>query len=200
MLDAPVRANLKMCQKLLKTIFLVQLQWSGPLKNNLYWQKRHIMLRQKCGVAYMKQDMNYLLFTDETRATLDGPDGLSKGWVGIGAKLQNHFWCHQAGGGVMLWARIINKMLIGPVIVLTNVKINSAAYCELLSEWLFPWLEDQSLSLRKKIMFIQDNVPSHSAKATQQYLALLWFKDNNFMIWPPNLPDLNPTDNFWSII
>ena len=32
----------------------------------------------------MKQDMKYVLFTDETRAALDGPDGWSKGWVGIG--------------------------------------------------------------------------------------------------------------------
>ena len=82
-------------------------------------------------------------------------------------------WC-------TLWAGIVDEQLIGPVKVPAGVKINSAAYCELLSEGLFPWLKDQSLSLRKNIMLMQDNVPSHSAKATQQYLASKFaiFKSN----------------------
>ena len=49
-------------------------------------------------------------------------------------------------------------------------------------------------------MLMQDNAPSYSAKATKQYLALLGFKYNNLMIWQPNSPDLNPIENFWSII
>ena len=83
--------------------------------------------------------------------------------------------------------------------VLAGVKINSAAYCKLLSEGLFPWLEDQSSSLRKKIMFMQDNAPSHSTKATKQYLASLGFKDN-LMLWPLNLPDINPIENFGPLL
>ena len=67
-------------------------------------------------------------------ATLDGPDGWPIGWVGIGAKLHNRFRCHQGGGGVMLWDGIIDNQLIGSVMVPAGVKINSAAYCELLSE------------------------------------------------------------------
>ena len=110
--------------------------------------------------------MKYVLFTDETRATLDGPDGWSKGWVGIAAKLHNRFRRHQGGCGAMLWVKIIENQLIGPVMVPVGIKIDFAAYCELLSEGLFPWVEDQSLSLRKKIMFMQDNSLSHSAKAT----------------------------------
>ena len=121
-------------------------------------------------------------------------------WVGIGAKFHNRLWCHHGGGCVMLWARIIDNQLIGPVMVLAGVEINSAAYCELLSERLFPGLEDQFLSLQKKIMFMQDNALSYSAKATKQYLASLGFKDNNLVIWQQNSPDLNPIVNFWPII
>ena len=66
----------------------------------------------------------YILFTDETRAALDVPDGWSKCWVGIGAKLHNCFWHHQGGGGVMLWARIIDNQLISPVMVPAGVSSN----------------------------------------------------------------------------
>ena len=153
MLDAPVRAYLKMlaskmCQKLLETVFLVQWLWSGPLKKKPLLPKKHIMLRHQWGQAYMKQDMKYILFTDETSATLHGPDEWSKGCVGIGVKLHNRFRCHHGRGSVILWDGIIDNHLIGPVKVPAGVKINSAANCELLSDGLFPWLEDHSLSLR----------------------------------------------------
>ena len=60
------------------------------------------MLRFQLGLAYMKQDMKYVLFTDETSATLDSPDEWSKGWVGIGAKLHNRFRRHIGGGGTRI--------------------------------------------------------------------------------------------------
>ena len=70
--------------------------------------------------------MKYVIFTDETRATLDGPDGWSKGWVGFEGKLHHRFRRHQGYGGAMLWAGIIDNELVGPIMVREGVKINNS--------------------------------------------------------------------------
>ena len=162
--------------------------------------KRHMQLRVNWARSYMTQDMKIVLFTDETRATLDGPDEWSKGWFGFGGKLHHRVRRHQGGSGVMLWAGIINGELVGPTMVHDGVKINSANYCPLLDDCLVPWLDDQTLGLRKKLIFMQDNTPSHSARAMKEYLAALGFKNKNLMMFTPNSPDLNPIENFWPII
>ena len=55
-------------------------------------------------------------------------------------------------------------------------------------------------SSNRHMTFVQDGAPSHAAKATQA-----WCKRNlpNFIekaSWPPNLPDINPVENRWSIM
>ena len=51
----------------------------------------------------MKTDMKMVLFTDETWATLDGPDGWGKGWVKNGQERHICFRRQQGGGGIMIW-------------------------------------------------------------------------------------------------
>ena len=115
--------------------------------------------------------------------------------MGVGEKIHQRFRRHQGGVGLMLWAGIINDEFVGPIKVRDGVKINAASYCDLLDEVLVPWLDNQTLALCKKLVFMQDNAPAHSARVTKQYLADLGIKDKNLMIWPPNSPDLNPIEN-----
>ena len=93
--------------------------------------------------------------------TLDGPGGWSKGWVGVGGKINQSFRRHQGGVGLMLWAGIVNDELVGSIIVRDGVKINAASYCDLLDEVLVRWLDNQTLALCKKLVFMQDNAPAH---------------------------------------
>ena len=84
--------------------------------------------------------------------------------------------------------RITGDRLVGPIKVPEGVKVTSAACCNLLNESLVPWLDDISLSLLRDFVCMHDNAFSHSARATQAFLATLGIQDEKLMIWPPHLP------------
>ena len=43
--------------------------------------KQHKQRRVEWAKKYMKLDFSQVVFSDEYRATLDGPDGFAKGWI-----------------------------------------------------------------------------------------------------------------------
>lgn len=55
-----------------------------------------------------------VIFTDESRVTLDGPDGWSKGWIFRDREPPSRLRRQQGGGGIMIWAGIVNDQVIGP--------------------------------------------------------------------------------------
>lgn len=168
---------------------------SKPPLNQTNMKKR-IAWAQK----YMKTDFQQVLFTDESRATLDGPDGWAKVWSPKGDPMPYRIRRQQGGGGVMFWAGIVGDELLGPFRVPDSVKLTSQTYIQFLEEHLSPWLDDLPLLRRRRLTFMHDNAPSHAAKATKSYLESLWIKDETLMTWPPCSPDLNPIENFWSIL
>ena len=84
-----------------------------PKKNPLP-TTRHKTLRIDWTKTYMKTEMKHVLFTDELRATLDGPDGWSRGWVIRGDQYPTRIRRQQGGGGVMLWAGIVGDEPVVP--------------------------------------------------------------------------------------
>ena len=107
---------------------------------------RHKRLRMEWSKRYMKTDMNLVLFTDESRATLDDPNGWAKGWVYNGDTCHSRMRRQQGGGEVMIWAGIIGDELVGPFRVPDGLKLTAATYCEFLKKALEPWLDDLPLS------------------------------------------------------
>ena len=73
-----------------------------------------------------------------------------------------------------------------------GVKISAAAYIDILSQNLIPWLK--STHPNGNYVFHQDGAPAHTAKKTQAWLAESIEKFIPKSLWPPSIPDLNPHD------
>ena len=62
----------------------------------------------------MRTDFSKVLFTDETRVTLDGPDGWSKGWVAQGCVSSSREIKAPTSGFIIIWAGITEGTMGGP--------------------------------------------------------------------------------------
>ena len=73
-------------------------------------------------------DFKTAIFTDECRATLDGPDGWSKSWLREVVPLPARMRRQQGGGGVMFWSGIVGNIFVGPFKRPEEVKLSFNTY------------------------------------------------------------------------
>ena len=161
-------------------------------------RKIHKEKRVKWAKQYMKLDFHRVVFTDECRASLDGCDGWARGWLLHGTSSPVRLRRQQGGGGVMFWAGLHGNNLIGPFKIEQGVKLDSRAYQKLLEDRFMPYVNNMPRQSRNKIVFMQDNAPSHASGMTRQFLTDNGFTGDRLMVWPPCSPDLNPIENYWS--
>ena len=146
-----------------------------PLKSS------HKMKHVEWTQTYMKVNFQMILFTDECRATLNGPNGWSKGWVGNDRHRPLKLRRQPGGGGVVLLAGIIGSELVGPWRVLEGVKLTAETYINFLKNNFAPWYIRKLLALKRKMIFMQDNAPSNVTKKTGEYLIRVGFKNGRPM-------------------
>jgi transposase len=133
-----------------------------------------------------------VIFVDEKRWCLDGPDGLSKQWCDCRNPTPTRK--HRVGGGrsIMVWGGIA---LHGTTQLMSYLStVNQDLYIKTLEIGLLPRAESIA---GKNWILLQDNCPVHVGKLTKA-----WMGQNGVVSLqlPPYSPDLNPMENIWGIL
>ena len=104
--------------------------------------------------------------------------------------------------GVMVWASISCKGVIGPVFF-EDESVNMHSYLNMLEDIVVPKLREEYSG--EDFYFQQDGAPPHYAVIVRDFLSNVfpgkWIGRRGPIEWPPRSPDLTPMDFFfWGVV
>lgn len=189
MTQAGVTTNIRNVQRLLKNskrLKRKKLQ-RKPVLTNIHKEAR-LEFAQK-HISWKKM-WRKVIFSDEKKFNLDGPDGYQYYFHDLRKEPKFLSRRQMGGGSVMVWAAIGYHGKTD--IVFLPGKLKSQDYIKIIDEQLTKY---GNTIAGENYIFQQDNARVHVAKCVQKY-----FSDHDIKIlnWPARSPDLNIIENCWS--
>lgn len=170
---------------------------SSPTLKRLRLKKKPVLTprHQEGRLNFAREHMSWnsewrsVIFSDEKRFCLDGPDGHSYYYHDLRKERRYLSRHHSRQGSVMIWGAI---SYYGQVhLAILEGKQTGAKYKQLLQETR-PHVE--RVMQGTNCIFQHDRAPIHTSRIVQDY-----FREENIALldWPSISPDLNIIENLW---